>query len=212
MLTAMQRRSCSAATSTARRGEARQARRASGARVDSRGDCRRRRAQAARDSGLGARRTLGGCRHSYRRRAQIANSPGWTQRVRVSALPRWLILLVLGCVLLASGCGGGDDESAGSAADVDCRVPPDTAVAMYVGWAIWQELDLSEKFGDDDMSEDAKIPNEIKADEDLGFPPEDLGIPPGNEPFDNDLERFYYAIDSMDREQRTLERLDAWAM
>ena len=147
----------------------------------------------------------------------------------MSALPRWLILLVLGCVLLASGCGGGDDESAGSAADVDCRVPPDTAVAMYVGWAIWQELDLSEKFGDDDMSEDAKIPNEIKADvetlpqalvknsstfadEDLGFPPEDLGIPPGNEPFDNDLERFYYAIDSMDREQRTLERLDAWAM
>ena len=39
-----------------------------------------------------------------------------------------------------------------------------------------------------------------------------LGSRLGAAPTDNDLERFYYAVDSMDREVRTLEGLDAWAM
>lgn len=143
---------------------------------------------------------------------------------RLRRVPR--TVLCLGCLVLsgvAAGCGGGDDESAGSAADVDCRVDPDTAVAMYVGWAI------SRRFGDRDASEDARVPAEIKADvetfaralvkysatyadEDLGSPPEALGIELGAAPTDNDLERFWYAVDSMDREERTLERLDAWAL
>jgi hypothetical protein len=85
------------------------------------------------------------------------------------------------------------------------------------------------KVGDRVASEDARVPAEIKADvetfaralvkysatyadEDLGSPPEALGIELGAALTDNDLERFWYAVDSMDREERTLERLDAWAL
>ena len=77
---------------------------------------------------------------------------------------RWLILLVLACVLVASGCGGSDDESAGTDAGVDCRVPADAAAAMYVGWSIWHELGLGEGSEDAEASEHAKVHDEIKAD------------------------------------------------
>ena len=120
-------------------------------------------------------------------------------------------VLVIACLVLAAvapGCGGSADDSSASdemtveeptsestTDDVDCRVPADAAPVMYVGWSIWEELGLGED------SEDAKFPDEIKADvetlaealversgyysdayagEDLGFPPDDLGIPPGS--------------------------------
>ena len=78
----------------------------------------------------------------------------------------------------------------------------------------------SSAYGED--SEDAKFPDEIKADvealaealversgyysdayagEDLGFPPHDLAIPPGSgAPTDNEIEDFYWARETIGRE------------
>lgn len=41
--------------------------------------------------------------------------------------------------------------------------------------------------------------------------PGDLAIPPGDTPLDNDLARFDYAIQSIDRERDALNRIQAWA-
>ena len=165
-----------------------------------------------------------------------------SQGGRRKLVPRtvlFLACLVLSAV--APGCGGSADESSASDEmtvedptsestpdDVDCRVSADAAPVMYVGWSIWEELGLG---GED--SGDAKIPDEIKADvetlagalversgyysdayagEDLGFPPDDLGIPPGSgAPTDNEIEDFYWARETIGREVRTLHRLEAWA-
>ena len=90
------------------------------------------------------------------------------------------------------------------------------------GWSTWQATGGPVGSGDANQ-----VPAEIKADvetlartlvtdsarfEDL-FPPEDLGLPPGDTPLDNEVPRFSAAIDSLDQEELmpTFQRLEAWA-
>jgi hypothetical protein len=114
------------------------------------------------------------------------------------------------------------DESAAEGTDLSGVLTADECIVAYVGWSIWQS------FGFDVESGVAnKVPDEIKADVDAvaralvkysakfddQFPPEDLGIPPGHTPLDNEQARFWGAIDSLDEEELTpaFRRLEAWA-
>ena len=100
----------------------------------------------------------------------------------------------------------------------NCHMTAWKADVAYVGWVIWRDLGFR-----DESPGANKIPDEIKGDveavarallthsdaygdEELGFPSSDLAIPPGVTPLDNDLARFDYAIDSIDREADALNR------
>ena len=98
---------------------------------------------------------------------------------------RWLTLLVMAFVLVASGCGGSDDDSAASGeTTIDETVTQETAaesttdasahadtdlsgafddldcpVLAYIGWSLWPALGYG-----DDSGAASKVPDEIKAD------------------------------------------------
>jgi hypothetical protein len=140
---------------------------------------------------------------------------------------RWLTLLVMALALIVPGCGAEGtaeepttNESTDEGTDLSSALALDCPVFAYVGWSIWQAPSYAVEGGN-------KIPEKIKRDvetlaralvtqaarfEDL-FPPEDLGIPPGDSPLDNELARFGAAIGSLDEEELApaLQRLEAWA-
>ncbi len=142
---------------------------------------------------------------------------------------RWLTPLVMALALVSACCGGSDTESATSeetleesTTDESAAQGPDLSglhadycIAAYVGWAMWQR----------DANDASMIPDEIKEDADAvaralvthsakyAYPPEDLGMPPGSIPTDNEFENFWGAVESLDQDELTpaFQRVEDWA-
>lgn len=136
---------------------------------------------------------------------------------------RWLSILVLAIALVAAGCGGGDDESAGSDettiedfnfADEDCQTLLGVDVSIA---AAFSGASVNIENADELEELASKVPDEIKADVETlaqalaAYSAElaDIGIEAGATPT---AEQLQAAIASLDQEELTAasNRIEAW--